>query len=394
MAETQTPLWTPSEARKQAAVVTRFMTEVNTTRGAGATDFTSLWEWSVADPEAFWDAVWDFCGVIGDKGSDRILADGDKMPGAKFFPDARVNFAENLLRRRDGADAIVFWGETEVRRRMSFAELYDATSRLSQALKAAGVGPGDRVAANMPNMPETIIAMLAATALGAIFSSCSPDFGAQGVLDRFGQIEPKVLVTCDGYFYNGKSFDQTSKIAEVVGQIPSIETVVVVPYTRERAPIDAIRGAVHYTDFIAGFEAGDIDFAPMPFNDPLYIMFSSGTTGVPKCIVHGIGGTLLQHLKEHQLHSDVRRDDRVFYFTTCGWMMWNWLVSGLASEATLLLYDGSPFHPSGEVLFDLAQAEGMRGWSRQGRTTCRRSGRSPRPALRWCRKASTGSTAR
>ncbi|WP_339855686.1 acetoacetate--CoA ligase [uncultured Nisaea sp.] len=359
MTTDSTPLWKPSAERIAGANITRFIDFVNRERGAGLTDYDSLYDWSVTELESFWDAVWDFTGIVGDKGSDVILKDGDKMPGAAFFPDAKINFAENLLRRRDNADAIVFWGEDKVKRRMSFAALYDEVSKFVQALKAEGVGPGDRVAAFMPNMPETIIATLATASLGAVWSSCSPDFGIRGVLDRFGQIEPTVFVAVEGYYYGGKSFDTLDKIAGILAELPTVKKTVIVPYTREEPPIGDIEGAVSYADFTGAYQAGDISFTRMGFNEPLYIMFSSGTTGVPKCIVHGIGGTLIQHLKEHQLHSDVKKDDRVFYFTTCGWMMWNWLISGLASEATLLLYDGNPFHPDGNILFDYADAEEM-----------------------------------
>ena len=359
MTTDSTPLWKPSAERIAGANITRFIDFVNRERGAGLTDYDSLYDWSVTELESFWDAVWDFTGIVGDKGSDVILKDGDKMPGAAFFPDAKINFAENLLRRRDDADAIVFWGEDKVKRRMSFAALYDEVSKFAQALKAEGVGPGDRVAAFMPNMPETIIATLATASLGAVWSSCSPDFGIRGVLDRFGQIEPTVFVAVEGYYYGGKSFDTLDKITGILAELPTVKKTVIVPYTREEPPIGDIEGAVSYADFTGAYQAGDISFTRMGFNEPLYIMFSSGTTGVPKCIVHGIGGTLIQHLKEHQLHSDVKKDDRVFYFTTCGWMMWNWLISGLASEATLLLYDGNPFHPDGNILFDYADAEKM-----------------------------------
>ncbi|WP_420402649.1 acetoacetate--CoA ligase [Nisaea sp.] len=353
------PIWQPSAERIASANITRFIEFVNRERGAKLTDYDSLYDWSVTELESFWNAVWDFTGIVGDKGSDVILKDGDKMPGAAFFPDAKVNFAENLLRRRDGADAIVFWGEDKVKRRLSFKQLYDEVSKFAQALKAEGVGPGDRVAAFMPNMPETIIAMAATASLGAVWSSCSPDFGIRGVLDRFGQIEPKVFVAVEGYYYGGKAFDTLDKVEGILAELPSVKKTVIVPYTREDAPIDTLPNAVSYGDFTGAYQAGEIDFVRMGFNEPLYIMFSSGTTGVPKCIVHGIGGTLIQHLKEHQLHSDVKKDDRVFYFTTCGWMMWNWLVSGLASEATLLLYDGNPFYPSANILFDYADAEKM-----------------------------------
>ena len=351
-------LWEPSEDRRRATQIAAFMDAVNARFRTEISDYDALWRWSVDNREDFWEAVWDFGGVIGDKGARR-LADGDAMPGAKFFPDARVNFAENLLRRDGDSDAMVFWGEDKVKRRLSWAEVRASVARLAAALKADGVGPGDRVAAYMPNMPETVIGMLAATSLGAVWSSCSPDFGIQGVLDRFGQIEPTVLIAVEGYYYAGKSLDIRDKVTAVAAQLPTVKRVVVVPYVNEAPDIAGIEKATLWADYLGSGPVPDLEFTRMPFNDPLYIMFSSGTTGVPKCIVHGIGGTLLQHLKEHKLQTDVRPGDRAFYFTTCGWMMWNWLVSGLAAEATLLLYDGSPFHPSGNILFDYADAEGM-----------------------------------
>jgi acetoacetyl-CoA synthetase len=307
----------------------------------------------------FWQSVWAFCGVIGDMGAGPYLADADKMPGALWFSNARLNFAQNLLRRRDHDTALVFWGENKVRRKLSFAQLYDQVSATAQALRAMGVKPGDRVAAFMPNMPETVVALLATTSIGAIWSSCSPDFGVQGVLDRFGQIKPKVLFCVDGYYYSGKTHDTLPRIAEIVRQLPTLEKVVVVPYLIAKPLIGDIPNAVHSGAFTSGLRPAEIVFEQVLFNHPLYILYSSGTTGVPKCIVHGTGGTLLQHLKEHQLHTDLKRGDRLFYFTTCGWMMWNWLVSGLASGATLLMYDGSPFYPNPSVLFDLADTESM-----------------------------------
>lgn len=359
----QQALWWPSAARIAAAPITAFMHSVNARWGIDCTTYASLWRWSVAQPEAFWTSVWDECGVIGERG-ESVLENGEKMPGARWFPQARLNYAQNLLRRRDNGDALVFWGEGKVKRRLSYQDLYTQVSLFAQALKAEGVGKGDRVAGFLPNMPEAIIAMLATASLGAIWSSASPDFGTQGVLDRFGQIEPKVLVCVDGYWYNRKQVDCLSKNVEVAAQMPTLTRTVVISYLNDSPNVAAIKNGVRYADFIAPFTAGEIDFAPLAFDHPLFIMFSSGTTGVPKCIVHCHGGTLLQHLKEHQLQSDVKPNDRVFYFTTCGWMMWNWLVSGLAAQATLLLFDGSPFAPgasgkAGSILFDYAEAERM-----------------------------------
>jgi len=354
-----TVLWRPSRERIVRSNITRFIHLVNQRWNAGVRDSQQLYEWSVREPEQFWTAIWDFCGIVAETRGERVLVDGHKMPGAKWFPDARLNFAENLLRRRDDDTAMVFWGEDKVRRRMSYAEVYDAVSRTMQALSATGVKEGDRVAAFMPNMPETIIFMLAVTGLGAIWSSCSPDFGAQGVLDRFGQIAPKVLFAVEGYHYNGKTHDTLPRIAEIARNLPTLARTVIVSYTREKPDLSGIRNAVHLADFVGPYRGREIAFRRLPFDHPLLILYSSGTTGVPKCIVHGAGGTLLQHLKEHQLHTDLKRGDRLFYFTTCGWMMWNWLASGLATGVTLLLYDGSPFHPGPRVLFDFADEERM-----------------------------------
>ena len=348
-----TPLWQPTPERAAATRMAALM------RQTGHATYAELWRWSVDQPEAFWSTVWDFCGAIGERGS-AVLEDGHKMPGARWFPQARLNFAENLLRHgADDSEALVFWGEDKVKRRMSRAELTREVARFQQFLVDAGVGEGDRVAGYLPNLPETLVAMLAATALGAIWSSASPDFGVQGALDRFGQIEPKVLICVDGYWYNGKPVDCLEKNAEVVARMPSLVKTVVVPYLAERPAIGAIANALLWNDIAAVDSQKEVIFKRVAFDHPLFIMFSSGTTGVPKCIVHCHGGVLLQHLKEHQLHSDVRPGDRLFYFTTCGWMMWNWLVSGLAAGATLLLYDGSPFAARGKVLFDLAEAEKM-----------------------------------
>ncbi len=355
------PIWTPSPARVAASNMTAFRLRVESRHGVDLPDYAALHAWSVANPDAFWSDLWTFCGIIGEPGGAPVITDRQAMPGAQFFPEARLNFAENLLRRRDEAAALICRGEDKVRRSVSYEELYDTVARLARALKAAGVGPGDRVAGYFANVPEAIMAMLATASLGAIWSSASPDFGTQGVLDRFGQIEPKVLFAVDGYFYGGKTFDILPKVAEVAVALPTVTRTVIVGYTRDDPPTAGIRDAVAWNDFLDGppGSGGDIAFAHLPFNHPLYIMFSSGTTGVPKCIVHGAGGTLIQHLKEHVLHCDVKPGDRVFYFTTLGWMMWNWMVSALASEAGLVLYDGNPFHPDGNGLWDLAEEAGI-----------------------------------
>ena len=346
-----TPLWQPDPNQVGDTRMAMFM------QSTGHGRYADLWQWSVDQPEAFWATIWDWCGALGERGT-QVLEDGHRMPGARWFPEARLNYAENLLRPEASGEALVFWGEDKVKRRLDHAGLQREVARFQAFLVAAGVGQGDRVAGYLPNLPETLIAMLATTSLGAIWSSASPDFGVQGVLDRFGQIAPKVLVCVDGYWYNGKAVDCLAKNAEVVARLPGLQATVVVPYLAAAPEIGGIAGATCWSDLPAA-AAERPAFTRVAFDHPLFIMFSSGTTGVPKCIVHCHGGVLLQHLKEHQLHGDVRPGDRLFYFTTCGWMMWNWLMSGLASGATLLLYDGSPFAGGGTVLFDLAAAEKM-----------------------------------
>ena len=353
------PLWTPTREQIETAKITELRRAVTAQWQVDLPDSTALWRFSVDEREKFWRTIIDFCDLKAGTWGERDSVDADKLPGAKWFPDARFNFAENLLKRRDDGEALVFWGEDKVRRRMTFAELYDAVSQLAQALHAEGVESGDRVAGYLPNIPEAIIAMLAATSLGATWSSCSPDFGLQGVLDRFGQIEPKVLIASDGYFYNGKTHDIREKTADLVSRVPSIQRVVIVHYVWTEPDISSIRDAVELSDFVGNFTPTDIQFKQMPFNHPLYILYSSGTTGQPKCIVHEAGGMLLKHAVEQVAQFSIRPDSRVFWFTTLGWMMWNWLASNLAWGATILLYDGSPFYPDGNVLWDFAAQEGM-----------------------------------
>ena len=364
------PLWTPSAKRIASANVTRFIAALNKAYAAShslqLTNYHDLYAWSVKNPEHFWSAVWDYCGVIGERHNTPILVNPKKMPGAQFFPKAKINFAENLLERqfkqRQDRDAIIFWGEDKVKTQLTYAQLYADVSRWQQAFLQMGLRAGDRVAAFMPNLPETVVAMLAATSLGCVWTSCSPDFGTQGVLDRFGQVTPRVLIACDGYWYNGKAIETLERIAEVSNAIPSLEKIIVVPYlqkTLNSRDVQHINNALPVTEFLASYKPKTITYTRLAFNAPLYIMYSSGTTGVPKCIVHGIGGTLLKHLEEHVLQCDVKSGDKVFFFTTCGWMMWNWLVSGLAANATLVLFDGSPFLGRGSILFDMAATHGV-----------------------------------
>jgi len=343
------PLWTPAAERIAQANLSRFLA------ATGRSDYDSLYRWSVERPAAFWDALASFCDVLFDVQQTSILEDGDRMPGARWFVGSQLNFARNLLRFDDDREALVFWNEQGRRSSLTYAELRRRVARFAAGLCDAGIGPGDRVAGFLPNRPETVIAMLAAASLGATWSSCSPDFGYDGLLDRFGQIEPHILIAADGYFYNGKTFDSLDKVRRLAAAVGSIERVVIVPYLAESPALDGLPQPSLFDDF--GEDGRALEFASLPFDHPVYILYSSGTTGKPKCIVHGAGGTLLQHLKEQVLHCDLRREDRLFYFTTCGWMMWNWLVSGLATGATLVLYDGSPFHPVPQQLWEMAERE-------------------------------------
>ncbi|MEZ5501460.1 MAG: acetoacetate--CoA ligase [Halioglobus sp.] len=352
-------LWTPSAERIAQARISRFIAHVNEHHGASlAPDYFALHAWSVANAEKFWSAVWEFCGVVASQRGTEVLQAPDRLPGARWFPGSRLNFAENLLRYRDERPALICLLENGERRVLDYAGLYRQVAALAASLRAQGVVAGDRVVGFMPNVAEAVVAMLATTSVGALWSSCSPDFGIEGVVDRFGQIAPKVLFAADGYYYNGKTCDSLDRLAGIARRIASIRKVVVVPLVQARPALAGIRDSVLFGDFL-DTAADAVQFEQLPFDHPLYVMYSSGTTGVPKCIVHGAGGTLLQHLKEHQLQVDLGRDDVFFYFTTCGWMMWNWLVSGLATGATLVLYDGSPFAGEGRLLLDAIDREGI-----------------------------------
>ncbi len=350
-------LWKPSEERIKSTNMYRFMGYINGKYNQNLTEYNDLYQWSIENIPDFWSSFWDFAEIKASKTYDKVIDDLTKMPGAKWFSGARLNFAENLLRYRDDQVALIFKGEEQDAVRITYSELYDEVARVAKSLREAGVQVGDRVVGFMPNMPHTIIAMLAATSIGATWSSCSPDFGIKGVLDRFGQVRPKVLFTANGYSFKGKSIDSLDRISNILKQLPDIEKVVVVPYTEKDPDISGVPNAVLYDDFRSSESNLEIEFEQLPFDHPLYIMYSSGTTGLPKCMVQSAGGILIHHMKELLLHADLKREDTIFYFTTCGWMMWNWLTSSLAVGATLVLFDGNPFHPFPGVLWKMAQDE-------------------------------------
>ncbi len=351
-------MWKPSVEQIERSQMFEFKEFINTRHGLNLDSYTDLHDWSVDNIHEFWAFAWEFFDIIHTQPYTQVVDDVSKMPGAKWFTGARLNFAENLLRRRDDKTALIFKGESQPVRKLTYAELYSEVAKTAAALRTAGVEKGDRVAGFVPNMPESIIAMLATTSIGAIWSSSSPDFGIKGVLDRFSQIEPKVLFAANGYFYNGKFHDSLEKLKGILHDLPSVEKVVVIPYSDEDPDICIISNSILFSDFIDNDDE-EIEFEQLPFDHPLYIMYSSGTTGLPKSIVHGAGGTLLQHLKELQLHCDLCEQDTIFYFTTCGWMMWNWLVSSLVTGASLVLYDGAPFFPDANAMWKMAEELGI-----------------------------------
>ncbi|WP_192034298.1 acetoacetate--CoA ligase [Halomonas sp. YLGW01] len=373
-----TPLWQPDPAAMAATRMSALMRRIEAEFDVALEDYAALHAFSVQHLDDFWGLLWEEFGIIAETRGTRVLEAPEAMPGARWFPDARLNMAENLLWRRDDHPALICCDERGRRRVLSYADLYLCVARLAKALKAHGVTAGDRVAGIVPNSEQAVIAMLASASLGAVWSSCSPDFGHHGLLDRFGQIEPKVLIAADGYVWNGQSIDIRERVASVAAVLPSLEVLLIFPFLDDAPDLSAIDGAIPWAQFV-DTDAHEIAFTPLPFAHPLYILYSSGTTGTPKCIVHGAGGTLLQHLKEHRLHTDLTDEDVLFYYTTCGWMMWNWLVSGLATGASLVLYDGSPFAPAPDTLWALAERERISvfGTSAKYLAACEKQGLTP-----------------
>jgi len=353
----KTALWKPSNERIKNTNITGFIVFVNRRFGKTFQSYDDLYQWSVEDIPNFWAAMWEFCDIKASKQYDKVIEDLNQFPGAKWFPGAKLNFAENLLRYRDDHLAFIFKGETQTTASMTYRELYSTVARLAKSLREIGVAPGDRVAGYMPNMMETAIAMLAATSIGAVWSSCATDIGSSAALDRLGQIEPKVLFSVNGYYYKGKSFNSLQNAVEVAKAIPSLKKLIIVSYAGDKPDLSRIPNAAHFEDFLAREKEPDLPFAQLPFDHPVFIMFSSGTTGKPKCMVQGAGGILINHLKELVLHSDIKREDRVFYITTCSWMMWNWLISALGTGATIVLYDGNPNYPDAGAMWKMAQDE-------------------------------------
>jgi acetoacetyl-CoA synthetase len=355
----RTPLWIPSPERIDRANLTRFMEFVATRHKTSFDNYHALWKWSVTEIAAFWEAFWDFAGIRYSRRYDTVVDDPDLMPGATWFSGARLNFAENLLSRNDDHVALIGRCEHRPPRYITYTELTSQVLCLADSLQQLGVGPTDRIAGYLPNIPETVIGMLAAATLGATWTSTSPDFGESGVLSRFGQTKPTVLITADGYSYNGKGHSRLEMLANLVKELPTLKQVIVVPFLDETPNLDAIPGAIAWQSALKNGNANAVEFAQLPASHPLYIMYSSGTTGLPKCMVQSAGGILVHHLKELMLHTDVQPDDTVFYFTTCGWMMWNWLVSSLGLGASVVLYDGSPFHPHQMAMWEMAEQEGI-----------------------------------
>ena len=369
-------LWRPSSKIKEESNLNQFIKNfVDEFKNQSDVKYEELWKWSIEKPEKFWDSIWDYSNVLGEKG-EILLKDKDKMPGARFFPNAKLNYTENVLKNKNEPLAIISEREDGLKSKISTLELKDKVLKLAGWLKENGISKGDRVCAYMPNCPETIITMLATASLGAVFSSCSTDFGVAGVLDRFQQIEPKILVTVDGYLYNGKAIERHEEVHQIVQGLNTLQNVLILKYLNE----NHLKYSFAYKDFDSVYRSKPLEnFTKVNFNDPLYIVFSSGTTGAPKCIVHGVGGVLLQHAKEHKLHANIHKGDRVFYFSTCGWMMWNWLLGALFSEATIILYEGSPFYGGPNKLWDLAEKEKINlfGTSAKYIDAVRKSGYKP-----------------